>query len=507
MSDSEAVGTFPRVDQRAAFCHAQYDRVSKGEDVALELDLDEEGEEAFLRLAKNLSPLAESLEKTAHCLAVLAEDLVVVSDDQVEVVKASIGIVTEDLVTIRSQISDTEVVAKITKAIDFLEVDLAVPQLKGDLTTQDLATQGGLRPPASSGNLTPRFKVEREGPEGDTYRVRDTLTGRVVKSGLTRDEADSLAHEKNVAIRKAVGEKIGIFLRLPDDLAETLPSISDRDPSPRHATLLIVGECDHDQLKGVIKACQEVAKTLESFDVELTDFGEFKNAKNETIAHLIPRADADTSFEEIHRALRDAVVKEGMEPAHYSGPFKPHVTIAYLPEGESFGGERPEGKFKAEAFEVWGEAEGEVGKIRIAFGSGDIEQLEKRELEKAYVTVLKAEEEEENTVFGIVLEPETVDSQGDIYSAEEIRKTAYRFMERYQQFGLQHEELVSMILPLESYIAPVDFEVNGQNVKKGTWLLRVRVLDEDIWSRVKSGELTGFSIGGSAMRTPELVAA
>jgi DNA adenine methylase len=31
----------------------------------------------------------------------------------------------------------------------------------------------------------------------------------------------------------------------------------------------------------------------------------------------------------------------------------------------------------------------------------------------------------------------------------------------------------------------------------------VRVLSDDLWDRVKSGDLTGFSIGGSARRVPE----
>jgi hypothetical protein len=33
-----------------------------------------------------------------------------------------------------------------------------------------------------------------------------------------------------------------------------------------------------------------------------------------------------------------------------------------------------------------------------------------------------------------------------------------------------------------------------------TWLLAVRVADEELWRQIKAGELTGFSIGGSAMR-------
>jgi len=145
------------------------------------------------------------------------------------------------------------------------------------------------------------------------------------------------------------------------------------------------------------------------------------------------------------------------------------------------------------------------GVRRMVEGEPEGEEEEGDDLSKFDVRVLKAETEEERTVLGVVLEPETVDAQNDIYSEDEIRKTAYRFMERYQQFGLMHKEIVPSVLPLESYLAPVDFELNGQKVKKGTWLVRVRVLDDGIWKRVQSGELTGFSIGGSAIRRPDTV--
>jgi len=129
------------------------------------------------------------------------------------------------------------------------------------------------------------------------------------------------------------------------------------------------------------------------------------------------------------------------------------------------------------------------------------------------IRILKVEEskdkavEEERTVLGVVLEPEVVDTQKDVYSEDEIRKTAFGFMERYQQFGLMHKTITPAVLPLESYLAPVEFKIGEQTVKKGTWLLRVRVLDDAIWKNVKSGKLTGFSIGGSAIRTPDTVAA
>lgn len=141
------------------------------------------------------------------------------------------------------------------------------------------------------------------------------------------------------------------------------------------------------------------------------------------------------------------------------------------------------------------------------------DELEKFECRILKFNLFEKDDEEEidiskdeRTVLGIVLEPEVIDSQNDVESADEIRKTAWKFMEKFQQFGLMHKKIVPSVLPLESYLAPVDFEVNGQKVKKGSWLVRVRVLDDAIWKAVRSGKLTGFSIGGSAVRKPEKVA-
>jgi DNA adenine methylase len=111
---------------------------------------------------------------------------------------------------------------------------------------------------------------------------------------------------------------------------------------------------------------------------------------------------------------------------------------------------------------------------------------------------------DERFVLGIVLEPEVVDAQGDIYSADEIRQAAHRFMEEFGGIGLMHRLAVNdQVKVLECYVAPVDFAIAGVPVKKGTWLLGVRVLSDELWEQVKEGKLTGFSIGGSARRVPE----
>ena len=114
-----------------------------------------------------------------------------------------------------------------------------------------------------------------------------------------------------------------------------------------------------------------------------------------------------------------------------------------------------------------------------------------------------ADPADERYVLGVVLEPDAVDAQGDIYSADEVRKAAHLFMQEFGGIGLQHQMRVNgQVKVLESYLAPNDFKVGEATIRKGTWLLAVRVLSDPLWELVKSGRLTGFSIGGSARRVP-----
>ena len=113
-------------------------------------------------------------------------------------------------------------------------------------------------------------------------------------------------------------------------------------------------------------------------------------------------------------------------------------------------------------------------------------------------------EGDERYVLGVVLEPDEVDSQQDTIAAEDIRRAAHGFMQDYGNIGLQHQTFVNgKIKILESYIAPASFNVGGQHVKAGTWLLALRVLDDSIWDAIKDGRLTGLSIGGTGIRKPE----
>lgn len=130
-------------------------------------------------------------------------------------------------------------------------------------------------------------------------------------------------------------------------------------------------------------------------------------------------------------------------------------------------------------------------------------EAEATTVKQVVATVLKVDDEQ-RTVLGIVLEPDVVDSQKDTYDTATVRDAAWGYVEAFQNIGLQHQELINgKVRILESYLAPVAFELNGVAIKTGTWLMRVRVTDDTVWADVKAGKLTGFSIGGTAIRTPE----
>ena len=115
--------------------------------------------------------------------------------------------------------------------------------------------------------------------------------------------------------------------------------------------------------------------------------------------------------------------------------------------------------------------------------------------------------EEKREVTATILIPEIPDAQGDCIGVEEIQAACHDFMLRYNKqessMGLMHKELTSKIQILESYCAPCDFEINKKQIAMGTWILKVKILDDDLWESVKDGSLQGFSIGGRGKRVEE----
>lgn len=146
---------------------------------------------------------------------------------------------------------------------------------------------------------------------------------------------------------------------------------------------------------------------------------------------------------------------------------------------------------------------GDIDHHKPTLGDNGI-QFEAKEEEKvakieSYVPITKLDDDKQ-IVYGPVLVPGEVDSQGDIVTKEEIERVAHNFMLKLQKsrgekgiIGKQHTDIEfgKHGYVVESFIDP-----------NGVWMLGTKVEDADTWAEIKKGEITGYSIGGVGARTP-----
>jgi len=155
--------------------------------------------------------------------------------------------------------------------------------------------------------------------------------------------------------------------------------------------------------------------------------------------------------------------------------------------------------------------------------------------------ILKRDDTQRFTL-GVVYEPETLDSQGDWASAGTIEKACWSFTRTLQGKGKARKmaaELVEELVKsantgeaieiditalwdeiqksglndmhvntadddsigdiVENYIVRADMEIDGQKVKKGSWLLGV-VWHPEHFAKIVAGERTGLSMEGTARK-------
>lgn len=172
----------------------------------------------------------------------------------------------------------------------------------------------------------------------------------------------------------------------------------------------------------------------------------------------------------------------------------PHLrnAIARIPQANI--PESEKGRLQEKARRMLSEAQGQ----KVQKDEGESYRAEI----KVDMPILK-KSEEKRLVTGIILEPETVDGQGDVIGGEVIEAAAHDFLAKYNretQMGILHKMFGEIgVEMVESWIAPMNMELGGEKVKEGTWVMTCRVLDDLVWSKIKNGDITGFSIGGTAL--------
>lgn len=94
------------------------------------------------------------------------------------------------------------------------------------------------------------------------------------------------------------------------------------------------------------------------------------------------------------------------------------------------------------------------------------------------------------------------DWQQDMIDPEDLEQAAYNFVELYREGGEMHERGGVAVL-IESMIFTEE-KMKALGIPEGTlpvgWWIGFKVLDDDVWEKVKDGIYTMFSIEGEAER-------
>jgi uracil-DNA glycosylase len=148
------------------------------------------------------------------------------------------------------------------------------------------------------------------------------------------------------------------------------------------------------------------------------------------------------------------------------------------------------------------EALDQAGSIDWVLNSGNFKEVPVVG-EEYHASIFKADEER-RLVYGVISESDMVDAQGDVMSARTIEDMAHDYLIRSRKFDERHNWKAVAATLVESWIVREDTYLFGQLVKAVSWVIGVKVFDDMIWQKVKSGVYKAFSIGGKGVRVPRV---
>ena len=97
--------------------------------------------------------------------------------------------------------------------------------------------------------------------------------------------------------------------------------------------------------------------------------------------------------------------------------------------------------------------------------------------------------------------PNTQEDYYVYFSKETVRKAAELYLKHnnHHKATYQHQDRVSGVLTVESWIKEGDMDKSklyGYDLPDGTWFVKMRIDNDELWSKIKGGELKGLSIEG-----------
>ena len=118
--------------------------------------------------------------------------------------------------------------------------------------------------------------------------------------------------------------------------------------------------------------------------------------------------------------------------------------------------------------------------------------------------ILKADDEQ-RMVYGwasVVTEKgePVVDRQGDVIESDTLVRAVNKFMEHVRVGKEMHKgDQIGAVIHSMPVTKEIGESLGIQSDREG-WIVAFKVYDDDVWAKVKSGELAAFSIGGRAIK-------
>lgn len=108
-------------------------------------------------------------------------------------------------------------------------------------------------------------------------------------------------------------------------------------------------------------------------------------------------------------------------------------------------------------------------------------------------------DDDKRLVYGVVYAPDEADAHGDTMTAEDIEKAAHAFLAagKTNRVDKQHDENPDKGYIVESAILK-GTHPEFPDDPEGTWIVTIKVTDDDTWAEIKKGDIKGISMQGFA---------
>ena len=129
--------------------------------------------------------------------------------------------------------------------------------------------------------------------------------------------------------------------------------------------------------------------------------------------------------------------------------------------------------------------------------------------EKNNLTFAKVDEEKRMLISPALIpnkqifrhDPNTDSDYYVFFSKATVEKAAFLYLKHnnHHKATYQHQDRVSGVLTVESWIKEGDSDKSklyGYDLPNGTWFVKMKIENEELWQKIKDGELKGLSIEG-----------